>query len=155
MSPGLHLAETKHKVEPRSHEFSVIHILDISRINTFGYLEHDVARGILKFQCKPWEFRATSCSRHSNVFMVTSMHNLALHYYTNILTNTKSYMSAYVLLDPLNELGECKMRGCAEHPLDFLTFYPKTPRFREWSIWHCYIDIIAQIVQRTQVNYGG
>ena len=71
-----HLAETKHKVEPRFHEFSVIHILYISRINTFGYLEHDVARGILKFQCKPWEFRTTSCSRHPDVFIVISMHNL-------------------------------------------------------------------------------
>ena len=38
-------------------------------INTFGYLEHDVARGILKFQSKPWEFRAMSCSRHPDVFI--------------------------------------------------------------------------------------
>ena len=39
-------------------------------INTFGYLEHDIARGILKIQCKPWEFRATSCSRHPDVLIV-------------------------------------------------------------------------------------
>ena len=59
------------------------------------------------------------------------MHNLALHYYTNILTNTKSYMSAYVLLDPLNELGEGKMRGIAEHPTGFphiLSQNTKIPR---------------------------
>ena len=37
-------------------------------INTFGYLEHDVARGILKFQCKTWEFCATSSCRHPDVF---------------------------------------------------------------------------------------
>ena len=46
-------------------------------INRSGYLEHDVARGILKFQCKTWifrackswEFRATSCSRHPDLFI--------------------------------------------------------------------------------------
>ena len=38
-------------------------------INIFGYLEHAVARGIMKFQCKPWEFSATSCSRHPDLFI--------------------------------------------------------------------------------------
>ena len=32
-------------------------------------LEHDVARGILKFKCKTWEFRATWCSRHPDLFI--------------------------------------------------------------------------------------
>ena len=38
-------------------------------INRSGYLEHDVAREILNFQCKTWEFRATSCSRHPGLFI--------------------------------------------------------------------------------------
>ena len=29
------------------------------------FIEYDVARGILKFQCKTWEFRATSYSVNS------------------------------------------------------------------------------------------
>ena len=36
--------------------------------NRSGYLEHNVTWGILKLQCKTWEFRATSCSRHPNLF---------------------------------------------------------------------------------------
>ena len=41
----------------------------VSHINRSGYLEHDVAREILKFPCKTWEFRATSCSRHPDLFI--------------------------------------------------------------------------------------
>ena len=46
-----------------------MHIHDHTRINRSGYLEHDVAQGILKFQCKTWELRATSRSIHPNLFI--------------------------------------------------------------------------------------
>ena len=33
------------------------------------FTEYDVARGILKFQCKTWEFRATSYSVNSQTII--------------------------------------------------------------------------------------
>ena len=45
-------------------------------INRSGYLEHDVARGTLKFQCKTWEFRVMSCSRHPDLFI--QIHNCTI-----------------------------------------------------------------------------
>ena len=50
-------------------------------INRSEYLEHDVALGILKFQCKTWEFRATSCSRHPDLFiqLIVSLRKDASH----------------------------------------------------------------------------
>ena len=50
--------------------------LMVSPINRSGYLEHDVARGILKLQCKTWEFRATSCCRHPDLFITRSFNNI-------------------------------------------------------------------------------
>ena len=41
----------------------------ITCINKSEYLEHGVARGILKCQSKTWEFRATSCSSHPDLFI--------------------------------------------------------------------------------------
>ena len=47
-------------------------VFNNKHINTFEYLEHDTARGILKFQSKPWKSRATSCSIHPDVFYTDS-----------------------------------------------------------------------------------
>ena len=61
----------------------------LREINRSGYLaEHDVARGILKFQCKTWEFRATSCSRHPNIFIdfYLSVRKRNLQYFFKVLT---------------------------------------------------------------------
>ena len=48
---------------------ALVNIVTLFCINISGYLEHDVARGVLKFQFKTWEFRATPCSRHPDQFI--------------------------------------------------------------------------------------
>ena len=60
-----------------------------------SYLEHDVARGILKFQCKTWEFRATSCSRHSDLFIQVT-EALMAKFTTGLFINSVSkHLSSY------------------------------------------------------------
>ena len=54
--------------------------VQIEHINWWLFTEYDVAWGILKFQCKTWEFRATSYSvnNHQNAYlMIMSAKTLA------------------------------------------------------------------------------
>ena len=54
----------------------IINYIDIIN-GTVAWLftEHDVARGILKFQCKTWEFLATSYSVNSQVIIDCRVNN--------------------------------------------------------------------------------
>ena len=54
------------KIFIMSQRHALLAFLQVARLFT----EYDVARGILKFQCKTWEFRATSYSVNSKAIIL-------------------------------------------------------------------------------------